>query len=148
MHDVGKVGIPDSILLKPGRLTDDEMAIMRTHAQIGADILQGSASLLLQTAAKIALTHHEKYDGSGYPNGLQAEQIPLYGRIIAVADVFDALTSTRPYKQAWDIDRAAALIRNSAGNHFDPACVHAFFKDWHAVLDIRSQYQDTELPGT
>lgn len=148
MHDIGKVGIPDSILLKPGRLTDDEMTIMRTHAQIGADILQGSASLLLQAAAKNALTHHEKYDGSGYPNGLQAEQIPLYGRIIAVADVFDALTSTRPYKQAWEIDRATALIRDGVGKHFDPVCVHAFFKDWDAVLDIRSQCPDEELHST
>ena len=100
MHDIGKVGIPDGILLKPGRLTADEMTTMRTPPQIGADILKGSASALLQAAATIALTHHEKYDGSGYPHGLAAAQIPLYGRIVAVADVFDALTSARPYKPA------------------------------------------------
>lgn len=146
MHDIGKVGIPDSILLKPGRLDNYEMTIMRTHSQIGADILKGSTSPLLQAAAAIALTHHEKYDGSGYPCRLQGEQIPLHGRIIAVADVFDALTSARPYKQAWELDRAAALIHDGAGSHFDPACVDAFFKDWDAVLHIHSQYLDREQP--
>ncbi|NMM38422.1 MAG: response regulator [Glaciimonas sp.] len=144
MHDIGKVGIADNILLKPGRLTDDEMTIMRTHPQIGADILQGSTSPLLQAAATIALTHHEKYDGSGYPNGLKAEQIPLHGRIIAVADVFDALTSVRPYKKAWELDRAVALIRDGAGSHFDPICAQAFLKDWDAVLHIHSEYRDME----
>ncbi|NMM26164.1 MAG: response regulator [Glaciimonas sp.] len=144
MHDIGKVGIADNILLKPGRLTEDEMTIMRTHPQIGADILQGSTSPLLQAAATIALTHHEKYDGSGYPNGLKAEQIPLHGRIIAVADVFDALTSVRPYKKAWELDRAVALIRDGAGSHFDPICAQAFLKDWDAVLHIHSAYRDME----
>ena len=136
MHDIGKVGIPDNILLKPGRLDDAEMDIMRTHAQIGADILHGSTSPLLQVAASIALTHHEKFDGTGYPNGLKGEQIPLYGRIIAVADVFDALTSARPYKPAWDVERAVALIHKGAGSHFDPACVEAFFHDWDKVMVI------------
>lgn len=146
MHDIGKVGIPDSILLKPARLDEYEMTIMRTHSQIGADILQGSTSPLLQAAATIALTHHEKYDGSGYPCRLQGEQIPLYGRIIAVADVFDALTWTRPYKQAWELDHAAALIHDGAGSHFDPACVDAFFKDWDAVVHIHDQYLDRGQP--
>lgn len=142
MHDIGKVGIPDGILLKSGGLTENEMAIMRTHPQIGADILKGSTSPLLQAAATIALSHHEKYDGSGYPNRLQAQQIPLYGRIIAVADVFDALMSKRPYKEAWELERAVTMIRKGAGSHFDPACVEAFFKDWDAVLHVRKQYHD------
>ena len=141
MHDIGKVGIPDAILLKPGRLDDDDMAIMRTHPQIGADILQGSVSPLLQVAASIALSHHEKYDGSGYPGRLTGAQIPLHGRIVAVADVFDALTSARPYKPAWEIGRAAALLRDGVGSHFDPACVAAFFQHWDAVLDIHQRYR-------
>lgn len=144
MHDIGKVGIPDSILLKPGKLDDGEMATMRLHAQIGADILKGSVSPLLQVAATIALTHHEKYDGSGYPKGLKAEHIPLHGRIIAVADVFDALTSARPYKPAWELERAVTLIRAGAGEHFDPVCVAAFFKNWDAILSIHRQYRDRE----
>ena len=142
MHDIGKVGIPDHILLKPGRLDAAEMEIMRTHAQIGADILHGSVSPLLQVAASIALTHHEKFDGSGYPNGLKGEQIPLYGRIIAVADVFDALTSSRPYKPAWEIDRAVTLILDGAGSHFDPVCVDAFFQDWDKVMEIYHDNRD------
>ncbi|MBC7501762.1 MAG: response regulator [Herminiimonas sp.] len=145
MHDIGKVGIPDGILLKPGRLTDDEMTIMRTHPQIGADILKGSASYLLQAAATIALTHHEKFDGSGYPHGLKGESIPLHGRIIAVADVFDALTSARPYKPAWEVDRAVTLLRDGAGSHFDPVCVDAFFKDWDAIMHIYRTFQDDHL---
>tara|TARA_R110001599_G_scaffold64023_3_gene178938 strand:- start:557534 stop:558577 length:1044 start_codon:yes stop_codon:yes gene_type:complete len=142
MHDIGKVGIPDRILLKPGRLDDEEMAIMRTHAQIGADILKESNSPLMRAAAAIALSHHEKFDGSGYPNGLKADQIPLYGRIIAVADVFDALTSARAYKPAWEMSLAVATIREGAGAHFDPVCVNAFFLDLDAVLHIHEQYQD------
>ena len=146
MHDIGKVGIPDHILLKPGRLDEHELAIMRTHPQIGADILEGSTSALLQAAGVIALSHHEKYDGSGYPNRLAGEGIPLYGRIVAVADVFDALTSARPYKPAWSIERAASFLRGGAGQHFDPACVDAFFKDWDAVLHIHQRYQDNATP--
>ena len=144
MHDVGKMGIPDHILLKPGKLTDEEMSIMRQHSVIGAEILGNSASALLQTAAEIALSHHEKYDGSGYPKGLKAEEIPLYGRIVAVADVFDALTSARPYKAAWEIDRAAKQIRDCAGTHFDPRCVDAFFQHWDEVLEIRHRYIEEE----
>lgn len=142
MHDIGKVGIPDHILFKPGRLNEAEQTVMRTHAEIGSDILKGSSSPLLQNASMIALTHHEKYDGNGYPNGLIGESIPLYGRIVAVADVFDALTSARPYKTAWEIDRAAALIQSEAGRHFDPACVAAFFRDWDGVMHIYNQFRD------
>ncbi|QEL64830.1 putative two-component system response regulator [Oryzomicrobium terrae] len=142
MHDVGKVGTPDFILLKPGRLTEEEFAVMRQHAQKGCDILARSTSPILQKAAEIALTHHEKFDGSGYPNGLAGEAIPLHGRIVAVADVFDALTSSRPYKPAWSLDRARDYLRESAGGHFDPRCVEAFLADWEAVLDIHGRFQD------
>ena len=142
MHDVGKMGTPDHILLKPGRLTDDEMAIMRRHTEIGGVILGGSSSPLLQTAALIALTHHEKFDGSGYPKGTRGEEIPLFGRIVAVADVFDALTSVRPYKPAWTVERAIATVHESAGSHFDPACVAAFLADQGAILAIRDELAD------
>jgi len=142
MHDVGKMGTPDHILLKPGRLEPDEMVTMRQHAEIGAMILEGSASPLLQTAAMIAITHHEKFDGSGYPKGLKGEDIPLFGRIVAVADVFDALTSARPYKPAWELERATDYLRENAGSHFDPRCVEAFFERWDDVLAIRDRYQD------
>lgn len=144
MHDIGKVGIPDHILLKPGRLDEAELVIMRTHPLIGARILEGSDSPLLQAAHVIAVAHHEKYDGSGYPHGLKGEDIPLHGRIVAVADVFDALTSPRPYKAAWELDRAIAWIRDGAGTHFDPACVAAFLKDLDAVLQVRQRYEDGE----
>lgn len=144
MHDVGKVGTPDHILLKPGRLTDEEMVIMRRHATIGYDILKGSSSPMIQLAAEIALSHHEKFNGSGYPGGLAAEAIPLSGRIVAVADVFDALTSARPYKPAWELDRAVAFLKGERGQHFDPTCVDAFFDQWSAVLAIRERYKDDE----
>ncbi len=142
MHDVGKVGTPDHILLNPGRLTDEEMVIMRRHASIGHDILKGSSSPMIQLAAEIALTHHEKFDGSGYPEGLAGEAIPLMGRIVAVADVFDALTSARPYKPAWEIDRAVDFMKEQRGAHFDPACVDAFFMEWDEVLAIRNRFRD------
>ena len=142
MHDIGKVGIPDSILLKSGPLDPDEMAVMRTHAQIGGDILEGSASPLLQVAAILALTHHEKFDGSGYPLGLKGEAIHLYGRIAAVADVFDALTMRRPYKPAWSLERAANVIHEGSGTHFDPICVEAFFRDWDAIQTIYAAHRD------
>lgn len=142
MHDIGKVGIPDHILLKPGRLDPDELVIMRTHAEIGYIILEGSTSPVIQAAAVIARSHHEKWDGSGYPQGLAGEDIPLLGRIVAVADVFDALTSERPYKKAWEIDRAEEFLRSNAGSHFDEACVNAFFAAWNDVLEIQRRYQD------
>ncbi len=142
MHDVGKMGIPDHILLKPGRLTPEELVIMRRHAQIGAKILEGSQSPLLQLAAQIALTHHERIDGQGYPNGLRGNDIPVQGRITAVADVFDALTSQRPYKPGWPLDKAVAYLKEHAGTHFDPACVAAFLLDWDSVLSIRDTFKD------
>ncbi|HRK56428.1 MAG TPA: response regulator [Burkholderiaceae bacterium] len=143
MHDVGKVATPDSILLKPGRLTDDEMAIMRQHAYIGYEILSGSDSPLLQMAATIAYSHHEKFDGSGYPRRLKGEDIPLVGRIVAVADVFDALTSERPYKKAWEFAQAASFLRDNVWSHFDPVCVAAFLRDEKAVWAIRDRFQDS-----
>jgi len=142
MHDIGKIGIPDHILLKPGPLDGAEMAIMRTHAQIGATILHGSASPLLRAAELIALHHHEKYDGSGYPSGLAGQNIALYGRIVAVSDVFDALTSARPYKPAWDCERAFSYLQEGAGSHFDPACVGAFLRQREAVLAIHDTHRD------
>ncbi len=142
MHDIGKVGIPDHILLKPGRLDDAEMQIMREHARLGHELLQGSSSHLLQAGATIALSHHEKYDGSGYPQGLQGTDIPLLGRIVAVADVFDALTSERPYKKPWSLDAAAAYLQAQRGLHFDPHCVDVFLAAWPQVLAIGQRFAD------
>jgi putative two-component system response regulator len=126
MHDLGKIGISDTILMKPGRLTDEERTIMETHTLIGADILSGSNNELLETARIIALTHHEKWDGSGYPCKLAGKKIPLEGRIAAIVDVFDALTSVRPYKRAWSEDEAVDEIRKQSGIHFDPELVEHF----------------------
>jgi putative two-component system response regulator len=142
MHDIGKVGIPDCVLLKPGPLDALELAVMRTHPQIGADILAGSSSPLLQAGAVIAISHHERYDGGGYPHGLAGEAIPLYGRIVAVADVFDALTSARPYKIGWELSRAVAHMRAGAGSHFDPRCVEALLSDVGALVAIQQRYHD------
>jgi putative two-component system response regulator len=142
MHDIGKVGIPDHILLKPGKLSIEEFAIMKKHAMLGYQILAESQSEMLQVGAEIALSHHEKFDGSGYPQGLIGEEIPLFARIVAVADVFDALTSERPYKSAWDIDKALALLHEGAGSHFDPQCVAAFVADWPQILEIKARYQE------
>lgn len=144
MHDVGKVGISDSILLKPGKLTPEEFEIMKQHAEIGYQILSQSDSPVLQAAATIARSHHEKFDGSGYPKGLKGEAIPLYGRIVAVADVFDALTSARPYKPSWELERATGFIRSNSGTHFDPTCVEAFFSAWEEALHIRDTFQDEQ----
>jgi putative two-component system response regulator len=126
LHDIGKLGIPDSIVLKPGALTPEERREMERHTTIGAELLSGSGSPLLQMAEQIALTHHERWDGSGYPNGLAGEAIPLAGRIVAVADVFDSLTQDRPYRDAWSLDRAIAEIESQRGRHFDPDVVEAF----------------------
>lgn len=142
MHDIGKVGIPDHILLKPGKLTVDEFSIMKTHASLGYQILADSASETLQMGAEIALSHHEKFDGSGYPNGLIGTAIPLSARIVAVADVFDALTSERPYKHAWEIERAVIFLKEGSGQHFDPACVDAFLSDFAQVLKIKARYRE------
>jgi len=144
MHDIGKVATPDAILLKEGKLTDDEFVVMKQHAIHGYSILCDSDSLLIRTAATMALRHHEKFDGSGYPDGLKGDKIPLYARIVAVADVFDALTSTRPYKKAWSLDDAMLFLKQQTGSHFDPECVNAFFRAWDDVLKIHALYQDHE----
>ncbi|TBW41390.1 HD domain-containing protein [Siculibacillus lacustris] len=136
MHDIGKVGIPDDILFKPGAFMPDERRVMETHALLGWDILKGSESRLIQMAADVAVSHHEKWDGSGYPRGLAGEAIPLCGRIAAVADVFDALLSRRAYKAEWPIEEARAYIADNAGRHFDPACVDAFFARWDEIAAI------------
>lgn len=142
MHDIGKIGIPDCILLKPGRLTDAEMQVMRTHTNIGYDILNGSPSRYVQLGAVIALGHHEKHDGSGYPHGLQGKEIPLAARIVAVADVYDALTSVRPYKPAWSSEAAVEHIVKEAGKHFDPDCVNAFLAQISKVRLVQESLRD------
>lgn len=146
MHDVGKIGIPDAILMKPGKLTDREFDIMRTHPQIGARILGGSSSPLLHMAEVIALSHHEKWNGRGYPNKLKGEEIPIEGRIVALADVFDALTSRRCYKPAWPLERALSLIKETREDHFDPQVVDAFFESLDQILEIKQRYAD-EAPA-
>ncbi|RHW75666.1 response regulator [Colwellia sp. RSH04] len=123
MHDIGKIAIPKEILHKPGKLTDDEMIIMKTHAEKGADLLKNSKRRLTTTASIIAHQHHEKWDGSGYPRGLKGEEIHIFGRIVAIADVFDALTHKRQYKNAWSVDDAVAYIQSNSGSHFDPSLV-------------------------
>lgn len=140
LHDIGKVGIADQILLKPGRLTEQEFEAMKQHAQYGYEILQGSASKVLRAGADIALAHHEKFDGTGYPRGLHGHTIPIFSRIVAVADVFDALTSIRPYKPAWTLEAARDHLRAHAGSHFDPACVEAFVQGWPEVLAVRDRF--------
>lgn len=147
MHDVGKIGIPDHILLKPGRLTPDEYTIMKQHAEIGYQILSGSESPLVKLAANIAHTHHEKWDGSGYPRGLAADAIPVEGRIAAVADVFDALTSERPYKKAWPLEDAVALLERGRGAHFDPELVDLFVGSMDEVLEIKHEFLDHHAHG-
>jgi len=142
LHDVGKIGIPDAILLKPGKLDPAEWEIMKRHAEIGAEILAGSASPVLDLARTVALAHHEKWDGSGYPKGLKGEEIPIAGRIIAVCDVFDALTSERPYKPAWPVERAAAFLLENAGSHLDPMLVGVFHRELPAILELRGRFCD------
>ncbi|KAF0204991.1 MAG: response regulator containing a CheY-like receiver domain and an HD-GYP [Gallionellaceae bacterium] len=127
MHDIGKIGIPDHILLKPGKLTEDEFDVMKSHSTIGAKIIGEQDAEILQMAREIALTHHEKWNGKGYPNGLSGSDIPLLGRIVAIVDVFDALTCVRPYKTAWPVEKALELISREAGQHFDPELVKLFF---------------------
>ena len=144
MHDIGKIGIPDHILLKPGKFEAEEWRIMQTHAQIGADILSGDDSELMKMAYEIALTHHEKWNGKGYPNGLKAEEIPLVGRITALADVFDALTSKRPYKEAWPVEKAVDLIKEESGEHFDPELVALFLQELAKIIEIKVKYAEPE----
>lgn len=149
MHDIGKLVVPDAILKKTSGLTPEEREIVKKHAALGADIFKGSRSPLLKVAKLIALTHHERYDGTGYPNGLKGKDIPLFGRIVALTDVFDALTSERPYKEAYGFDEAVEMIRREAGKHFDPDVVKAFLKRknkirkiWQATKDIDAFVKD------
>ena len=139
-HDLGKVGIEDKILLKPGKLDEDEFKIMKTHAQIGYEILKDSKSEYLQAGAVIALTHHEKWDGSGYPNALTSENIHVFGRIVSIADVFDALTSFRPYKKAWSFEEALKYLDDKSGKDFDPKMVEIFKNKIDEVKEIYNSY--------
>ncbi|WP_027549420.1 HD domain-containing phosphohydrolase [Bradyrhizobium sp. WSM2254] len=141
LHDVGKVAIPDNILLKPGRLTDEEMAVIRTHAMIGARILADSGCELIQLGAQIAAGHHERWDGAGYPNGLKTDEIPVAARVVAVADVFDALTTRRPYKEPMPLEAARNYLVENQGRQFDPACVEAFLSRWDEVVEIAAGQQ-------
>ena len=166
LHDIGKLGVPDSILLKPGRLTEDEWHIMRQHCEIGAAILQQHSNMgrafeerggqefntvcespenpILEMAATVALTHHEKWNGDGYPQGLAEEEIPLEGRIVAISDVYDALTSERPYKPAFSEEKALAIIRKGVGQHFDPEVYAAFDLSIERILAIRNEFSDEQ----
>lgn len=146
MHDTGKIAIPDSILKKPGKLTPEEWEIMKTHSTAGADILSRSDTALFVLAAEIAASHHEKWDGSGYPAGLAGNKIPESGRIVALADVFDALTMRRPYKDAWPIDKTMDTIREGKGSHFDPALVDLFVEHLDDFLEIQARWQKQEQP--
>jgi putative two-component system response regulator len=137
LHDIGKIGIPDAILLKPGRLTEQEFAEMKTHTTIGGEILSGSKSTLLVLAEQIALSHHERWDGRGYPEGRRGEEIPLASRIVAIADVFDALTHERPYKRAWPVDQAVDEVLSQSAQQFDPDLLDAFATLDHSALLTR-----------
>lgn len=148
MHDVGKIGIPDKVLLKPGRLEGKEWEVMKRHASIGERILNRSNNKLLQQASIIAANHHEKWDGSGYPKGLKGTDIHLYGRIVAIVDVFDALTMERPYKKAWTIDSAIELIKSESGKHFDPTLVQLFIDNIDDIIAIKNKYADTDQNTT
>jgi response regulator RpfG family c-di-GMP phosphodiesterase len=147
LHDVGKIGIPDSILLKPARLSQPEFRTIQTHTTNGHGILGDAASTYLLTGALIALTHHERFDGAGYPMGIGGEEIPLFGRIVCVADVFDALTTRRPYKEPWTMDRAFELLRSERGRQFDPTMVDAFCANQRAVEQIHRDADRGRAPG-
>jgi two-component system, response regulator RpfG len=144
LHDLGKVGIADKILLKPGKLDADEFDIMKTHARIGYDILKYSKSGYLKAGAVISYSHHEKFDGSGYPLGLSGDRIPILGRIVAVADVFDALTSVRPYKKAWSIEDACEFLIEEKGKHFDPTLIDLFMENLDEIKSIKNKFIDEE----
>ncbi len=144
LHDIGKIGIPDDILLEPGPLGADAWVIMRQHPTLGSRVLEGSDNPVLQLAEVIARTHHERWDGSGYPAGLAGEDIPLVGRIVAVADVFDALTSRRPYKRAFSVERATRIVREGAGTQFDPTVVGAFIDCLDELVRLRLRFQRVE----
>ncbi len=147
MHDIGKVAIPDSVLKKPGKLTDEEFDIMKSHTTIGYGLLKNSHRRILKAAAIVAYQHHEKWNGRGYPLGLKENDIHIYGRITAIADVFDALASDRVYKKAWELDRILNLFKEERGQHFDPAVVDAFFDNLPNIIKIRDEYSDVVLNG-
>ncbi|MCD8567869.1 MAG: HD domain-containing protein [Geovibrio sp.] len=147
MHDIGKVAIPDAILLKPGKLNDEEWEVMRSHAVMGYNILRHSERKILKAAATVALTHHEKWNGKGYPYGLSGGDIHIFGRITAIADVFDALGSDRVYKKAWEMERILNLLREESGEHFDPALVKVFFDNLDKFITVRDTYKDTPDEG-
>ena len=144
LHDIGKIGIPDGILLKPAKLDEAEWGTMQRHPVIGHEILKGSASKYVRMGALIALGHHEKYDGSGYPNGLVADHIPLCARIVAIADVYDALTSVRPYKTAWPNEQALEYVSSQRDKHFDPRLVDAFVAMKKEVIHIQNEWRDPQ----
>jgi len=139
MHDIGKIGVPDDILMKPGKLTDEEFEIMKTHTTIGAKILAHSKSEILKVAEQIALYHHEKWNGTGYPHGLSGDTIPLTARIVAVADAFDALTSKRPYKDPYPFEVACDIIKKERGQHFDPTVVDVFLRNIDEIVKIKQK---------
>ncbi|KPV59039.1 histidine kinase [Paenibacillus sp. A3] len=145
MHDIGKVAIPDAILKKPGKLTAEEFDVMKSHTTIGYSLLKNSKRRILKAAAIVALEHHEKWDGSGYPRGLRGEQIHIYGRITAIADVFDALGSERIYKKAWELDPILKLLEEERGAHFDPQIVDVFMEQLPKLLEVRKRYSDVAL---
>ncbi|NQZ08141.1 MAG: response regulator [Algicola sp.] len=147
MHDTGKIGIPDAILKKPGKFEPHEWVTMKTHAQIGYDILSKSDAPLFKLASEVALYHHEKWDGSGYPKGLKGEKIPQSARIVAIADVFDALTMVRPYKDAWPVEDAVAEIKKGRGQHFDPELVDCFMDCLDNILAIKNHWDERENAG-
>ena len=141
MHDIGKMGIPDKILLKPGPLTDEEFKVIETHPEIAVDILRGSEHKLIDMARKIAYTHHEKWNGSGYPSGMKEEQIPLAGRIVAVADVFDALTSKRSYKEAFSLEKSLKIMKEGRNSHFDGSILDVFIANLDAIVRFREEIE-------
>jgi putative two-component system response regulator len=150
MHDIGKIGIPDSILMKPGKLTEEEFTTMKTHTIIGANLLAYSKSEILRYGEEVAISHHEKWNGQGYPQGLSGDRIPLVGRITGLADVFDALTSKRPYKEAFSLEKAVDIIKKERGQHFDPDLVDVFLNNITEIATIKDQVNATEdvrLPG-
>ncbi|HEX9062864.1 MAG TPA: HD domain-containing phosphohydrolase, partial [Clostridia bacterium] len=142
MHDIGKIAILDQILIKPGRLTTDEFEVMKTHSNLGYDLLKNSNRKTLKAAAIIALQHHEKYNGEGYPNGLKGEEIHIYGRIVAVADVFDALGCDRVYKKAWELEKILDYFKQESGKHFDPVLVEILFEKLDLILKVKNTLPD------
>lgn len=145
MHDIGKLGVPDSVLLKPGKLTPEEFEQMKRHTLIGAKILEGSDQKLFQVAKEITLSHHEKFNGTGYPYGLKGEEIPFYGRIVALPDVFDALTSKRVYKPAFPVEQAVEMIREESGKHFDPVVVKAFLDSLEEIQQVKNREDQSSV---